>query len=91
MRNQWRCCIQYKAIIDLPTAAGVTPFMAAAGTGHSFNPTRGRYKTDAEAVECLRLLKEAGAEVNTKDVQGLTALHSAASLGWDGTVKALVD
>jgi len=82
--------IQYKALIDLPTSTGVTPFMAAAGTGHSFNPTRGRYKTDAEAVECLRLLKEAGAQVNTKDTQGLTALHSAASLGWDGTVKALV-
>ncbi len=82
--------IQYKALIDLPTSTGVTPFMAAAGTGHSFNPTRGRYKTDAEAVECLRLLKEAGAGVNNKDLQGITALHSAASLGWDGTVTALV-
>jgi ankyrin repeat protein len=71
-------------------STGVTPFMAAAGTGHSFNPTRGRYKTDAEAVECMALLKAAGAQVNNKDVQGITALHSAASLGWDGTVKALI-
>jgi uncharacterized protein len=82
--------IQYKALIDLPTATGVTPLMAAAGMGHSFNPTRGRYKTDAQAVECLRLLKEAGGEINGKDNEGLTALHSAASLGWDGTVQALV-
>jgi ankyrin repeat protein len=82
--------LKYKAIVDLPTAAGVTPLMAAAGMGHSFNPTRGRFKTDAEAVECLRLLKEAGGEINNKNAQGLTALHSAASLGWDGTVKTLV-
>jgi ankyrin repeat protein len=82
--------LKYKALVDLPTATGVTPYMAAAGMGQSFNPTRGRYKTDAEAVECMKLLKAAGAEVNRKDVNGLTALHSAASLGWDKTVAALV-
>jgi ankyrin repeat protein len=82
--------LKYKAIVDLPTSTGVTPFMAAAGVGHSFNPTRGRYKTDAQAVACMALLKDAGADVNRADVQGLTALHSAASLGWDNTVKALV-
>jgi uncharacterized protein len=82
--------LKYKAIVDLPTATGVTPFMAAAGMGHSFNPTRGRYKTDEEAVACLQLLKDAGAAVNNTNVQGLTALHSAASLGWDNTVKTLV-
>jgi ankyrin repeat protein len=82
--------LKYKAAIDLPNSEGVTPLMAAAGVGHSFNPTRGRYKTDAQAVECLRLLKEAGGDVNAKNEQGLTALHAAASLGWDGTIKALV-
>jgi hypothetical protein len=68
----------------------VTPLMAAAGVGHSFNPTRGRYKTDAQAVECLKLLEAAGGDVNAKNEQGLTPLHAAASLGWDGTIKALV-
>ncbi len=82
--------LKYKAIIDLPTSVGITPFMAAAGMGQGFNPTRGRYKTDQEAVECLQLLKDAGAAVNGTNVQGLTALHSAASLGWDDTVKTLV-
>jgi hypothetical protein len=82
--------IKHKALVDLPNTNGITPFMAAAGVGHSFNPTRGRYKTDAEAVECLALLKEAGANVNAKTDQGLTALHAAASLGWDGTIKTLV-
>ena len=82
--------LKYKAMIDLPTAAGVTPYMAAAGMGQSFNPTRGRYKTDDEAVSCLKLLKDAGARVDGANMQGLTALHSAASLGWDHTVAALV-
>ncbi len=82
--------LKYEALVDLPTAIGVTPYMAAAGMGQSFNPTRGRYKTDDEAVACMKLLKAAGAEVNRQDVQGLTALHSAASLGWDHTVAALV-
>jgi ankyrin repeat protein len=82
--------LKYKAIVDLPTATGVTPFMTAAGVGQSFNPTRGRYKTDKDAVACMALLKDAGADVNRADAQGLTAMHSAASLGWDNTVKALV-
>ncbi len=64
--------------------------MAAAGMGHGANPTRGRYKTDAQAAECLRLLKEAGANVNAKTDSGLTALHAAAAHGWNDTIKLLV-
>jgi uncharacterized protein len=82
--------LKHKAIVDLPNSDGVTPLMAAAGVGHSFNPTRGRYKTDAQAVECLELLKAAGGNINAKNEQGLTSLHAAASLGWDGTIKSLV-
>jgi ankyrin repeat protein len=82
--------IKYKAEIELPNSDGVTPYMAAAGVGQSANPTRGRYKTDDEAVECLKLLKAAGADPNMVANNGLTALHSAASLGWNGTIKQLV-
>ena len=82
--------IKYKSEIDLPNSGGVTAYMAAAGVGQSANPTRGRYKTDTEAVECLKLLKAAGANPNTVADTGLTALHSAASLGWNGTIKQLV-
>jgi len=82
--------LKYHALIDLPNAQGVTPLMAAAGMGHSFNPTRGRFKTDAEATEAVRLLKEAGGAINGHDQQGLTALHSAAEHGWNETVKLLV-
>ena len=43
--------LQYHALVDLPNAMGVTPLMAAAGLGQSDNPTRGRYKTEAEGIE----------------------------------------
>jgi ankyrin repeat protein len=82
--------LKYHALVDLPNAMGVTPIMAAAGMGHSFNPTRGRFKTDDEAAEDVKLLQEAGAQINGIDKQGLTALHSAAEHGWNDTVKLLV-
>jgi hypothetical protein len=77
-------------MVDLPNAEGVTPLMAAAGMGHSFNPTRGRYKTDAEALEGVKLLQAAGGKIDGSARDGLTALHAAAAHGWDGTVKLLV-
>ncbi|HEY4339418.1 MAG TPA: ankyrin repeat domain-containing protein [Steroidobacteraceae bacterium] len=82
--------LKYHPMVDLGNAEGVTPLMAAAGMGHGFNPTRGRYKTDAEAAEGVSLLKAAGASITGADRGGLTALHSAATHGWDDTVKFLV-
>jgi hypothetical protein len=86
-----RLLLKYHPMLDLPNADGVTPLMAAAGMGHSFNPTRGRYKTDDQAVEGVKLLQTAGAKIDGSARDGLTALHAAATHGWDGTVKLLVD
>jgi ankyrin repeat protein len=88
--DSMKLLLKYHALIDLPNSQGVTPLMAAAGMGHSFNPTRGRFKTDEEAAEDVKLLKEAGAKINGADEQGLTALHSAAAHGWNDAVKVLV-
>jgi ankyrin repeat protein len=82
--------LQYKAKVDLPNEDGITPLMIAAGMGHGANPTRGRYKTDAEARACTQLLVEAGAAVNARNRTKLTALHSAAQHGWNDTVTYLV-
>ena len=82
--------LKYHPIVDLPNSDGVTPLMAAAGMGHSFNPTRGRYKTDVEGAECVKLLQEAGGKINGHAQDGQTALHAAAEHGWDDTVKLLV-
>jgi ankyrin repeat protein len=82
--------LTYHPLVDLPNSRGVTPLMAAAGMGHSFNPTRGRYKTDEDAAAGVKLLKDAGGTVNSHAMDGMTALHSAAEHGWDQTVKVLV-
>ncbi len=82
--------LEYHALVNLPNSEGVTPLMAAAGMGQGFNPTRGRYKTDAQAAECVRLLQAAGGGITARADDGMTALHAAAKLGWDDTVKLLV-
>jgi ankyrin repeat protein len=82
--------LKYHPIVDLPNSDGVTPLMAAAGMGHSFNPTRGRYKTDEDGAECVKLLQEAGGQINGHSQDGQTALHAAAEHGWNDTVKLLV-
>jgi hypothetical protein len=82
--------LEYKALVDLSNEDGATPVMVAAGMGQGANPTRGRFKTDAEGAECARLLLEAGANINGRARGQLTALHSAAMQGWDETLKLLV-
>jgi uncharacterized protein len=81
--------IQHGANVDLPTATGITPLMAATGVGSSGLDTRGRYKSEAQALEATRLLLAAGASVNASDRSGLTALHGAAVSGWNSLVSAL--
>jgi uncharacterized protein len=83
--------IEHKALLDLPTATGVTPVMAAAGMGHGANPTRGRFKTDEDGAACLRLLLAAGADPNMKGPQGQTALHVAAQRGSKAMVSVLAE
>jgi ankyrin repeat protein len=75
---------------SLPTASGITCLMAAAGNGSTGLDTRGRYKTEAQAIAAVDLLLDAGVDVNQKDNSGQTALHGAASWGWNDLVKTLV-
>jgi ankyrin repeat protein len=82
--------LQYHALVNLPNAQGVTPLMAAAGIGQSFNPTRGRYKTDAQAAACVETLYTAGGSITAQDAERQTALFGAAKQGWDQAVAKLV-
>lgn len=84
-----RLLLAHGADPAFPTEQGVTPLMAAAGQGHGANPTRGRYKTDADAAGCVQLLLDAGADVNMATGAGQTSLHAAAAKGWNETVKLL--
>lgn len=74
---------------NLPTATGITPLMAAAGNGSAGLDTRGRYKTQAQAVEAVNVLLASGVDVNGRDHNGQTALYGAAQWGWNDLVKTL--
>ena len=73
----------------LPTATGITPIMAAAGNGSVGLDTRGRYKSQEQAIDAVKTLLAAGADINAKDNNGQTALYGAATWGWNDLVKTL--
>ena len=56
--------LAHGAQVDLANVMGVTPFMSAAGVDQSNNPTRGRFKTDEDAVETVKILVAAGADIH---------------------------
>lgn len=87
-----RLLLAHGALVDLPTARGITPLMAAAGLGSTAIDTRGYYDTDdvqQRSIESVQLLLAAGANVNRKDANGQTALHGAARWGWTEVVPFL--
>ena len=86
-----RLLLAHGANAELPTTTGVTPLLAAAGVGSSALDTRGRYKTQAQAISAAQALLEAGVNINEADRSGQTALHGAAGWGWNDMVKTLAD
>ncbi len=86
-----RLLLQYKANVELPNTNGITPLLAAAGIASSALDTRGRYRTEPEALESVRLLLAAGASTNARDRNGQTALHGAAGSGWNSVISALAE
>jgi ankyrin repeat protein len=75
----------------LATRTGINPLMAAAGLGTKEEDTTGRRKTQAEAIEAIKLCLDAGVDINAADSRGQTALHGAALWGFDDVVQFLVD
>ncbi len=75
----------------LATRAGITPLMAAAGLGSKEEDTTGRFKTEADAIEAIKLCLDAGVDINAANGQGQTALHAAALKGYDKIVQFLAD
>lgn len=112
--------LEHGALVDLPNARGHTPLLIVAGIDWPSAPTRGRYKTEEQSIETIKVLLEHGANINavTGDparrpitqlsdtergaglqpairgaglVEGQTALHAAAKMGWNQIAKFLID
>ena len=60
--------LKHKALVDLPSKEGVTPLMAAAGVEFGTRVTRGRNRTNEGVLATMRLLLDAGANVNARMV-----------------------
>jgi ankyrin repeat protein len=75
----------------LTTRTGINPLMAAAGVGTKEEDTTGRRKTQADAIEAIKLLLDTGVDINAADNRGQTALHGAAFWGLDEVVQFLVE
>ena len=75
----------------LTTADGTTPLMAAAGLGRAtYTPRVPRGTRSPTAEEAVRLLLEAGADVDAVNEADFTALHGAAFRGLNEVVEYLV-
>jgi ankyrin repeat protein len=68
---------------------GVTSILLAANVGTSESDRTGRRKTEADAIETIRLLMEAGADLHAADGQGRTAAHGAALWGLTEVIRFL--
>src|SRR5687767_3804407 len=71
------------------TRNGVSAVMMAANVSAREEDMTGRNKTEKEAIESIRLLMAAGADVKGSDTQGRTPLHGAALWGMTDVVKFL--
>jgi ankyrin repeat protein len=75
----------------ITTDDGTTPLMVAAGLGKStFYPGLQRGSRSEGAEQAVKLLVEAGADVNAVNEADFTALHGAAYRGLDEVIEYLV-
>jgi uncharacterized protein len=71
-----RLLLQLGADPLLPNSQGTTPLLAAAGVGT--NEPQEEAGEESEAAEAVKMLLDLGADVNTVDANGDTAMHGAA-------------
>jgi ankyrin repeat protein len=76
----------------LTTVDGTTALMAAAGLGRAtFSPGLKRGRRSLGAEEAVKLLVDAGADINAVNEADFTALHGAAFRGLNEVIQILVD
>ncbi len=83
--------LKHNALIELPSEDGITPLIVAAGFRQSAIDTRGRFRNEEQALAATRILLEAGADPNTTENNGQTAIFGAATQGWNTVVQLLAE
>jgi ankyrin repeat protein len=83
-----RLLLDHGADPNIPTFAGTTALMAAAGVNWAENQTYTESKDSLMAA--LKLCLEKGADVNAKNSMGITAVIGAANRGSDDMLELLV-
>lgn len=83
-----RLLLEHRADPNIPTLAGATALMSAAGIG--WVPRQTYTEPKESILEAVRLCVERGADVNAANAKGFTALHGAAYRGLDDVVQFLV-
>ena len=84
-----RLLVEHGADPNLPTLAGTTPLMAAAGVNWVVAQT---YTESVPArLDAVKLCLELGADVNATNSMGLTALLGAANRGSNDIIELLVE
>jgi ankyrin len=83
-----RLLLEHRADPNIPTLAGATALMSAAGIG--WVPRQTYTEPQESILAAVRLCIENGADVNAANAKGFTALHGAAYRGLDDVVQILV-
>jgi ankyrin repeat protein len=83
-----RLLLAHGADPNIPTLAGTTALMAAAGVNWAENQTWTESKESL--MEALKLCREKGADVNAANSMGITAVIGAANRGSDDMIEFLV-
>jgi ankyrin repeat protein len=83
-----RLLLEHHADPNIPTLAGVTALMSAAGIG--WVPRQTYTEPKESILDAVRLCVENGSDVNASNSKGFTALHGAAYRGLDDVVQLLV-
>jgi ankyrin repeat protein len=84
-----RLLLDHGADPNIPTLAGTTPLMAAAGVNWTVAQT---YTVSKEALlEAIKICLEHGGDVNASNSMGITAVMGAANRGSDEIIQFLFE
>jgi ankyrin repeat protein len=74
---------------QLATSQGINPLMTAANLGTKESDSTGRYKTQQQMIDAIRLCMAQGLDVNARANDGRTAIFGAAMFGMSEVVSFL--